>query len=559
MSSNPSDSEEAFDPDPADGSQPASPWCEQRLVRHVTRRNLPEAVATTEDLTERQRAAQAVAASEVRYRRLFETAQDAILILDANTGVIFDANPFLIELLGYSHDELMGKELWEIGLFRDREANRAAMRQLQEQGYIRYEDLPLETKHGHRKDVEFVSNVYDVDHQRVIQCNIRDITDRKRIEEALKKADHRKNEFLAMLAHELRNPLAPIRSAVQVMQMEGSDDASVHAAREVVERQVQHLVRLVDDLLDVSRISRGKIALRLEPVDLASVVARAIEISRPLIDARKHQLEVALPGTALRVEADATRLAQVVSNLLNNAAKYTEEGGRIHLSVEQVAREAVLRVRDTGVGIPADMLTSVFELFTQVKSSLSRSQGGLGIGLTLVRSLVDMHGGKVQAMSDGLGQGSEFVVRLPLVPAPLAPTPALPDERERRTRVTPQRILVVDDNADAAEMLAMLLRQRGHEVRTACNGPDALEAVRARPPDVVLCDLGMPGMDGLEVACRLCQDFGTQRPRLVALTGYGGEEDRRRSREAGFDAHLVKPVDVGDLEPLLIGGPLLNN
>jgi CheY-like chemotaxis protein len=320
---------------------------------------------------------------------------------------------------------------------------------------------------------------------------------------------------------------------------------------------VQHLVRLVDALLDASRISRGKITLRLEPVDLASVVERAVEISRPLIYARNHQLELTLPEPAVQVKADSTRLAQVVSNLLNNAAKYTEVGGRIDLVVEQLGEEAVLRVRDTGVGIAADMLASIFDLFTQVKGSVSRSQGGLGIGLTLVRSLVEMHGGSVQAMSGGLGQGSEFIVRLPLVRQILAPAPALPHEQEKTTQGLPQRILVVDDNRDAAEMLAMQLRFKGHEVRTANDGLAALAAVRAQPPDVVLCDIGMPDMDGLEVARYLRQDLGLKQALLVALTGYGGEEDRRRSREAGFNAHLVKPVDLIDLEPLLAASHIL--
>jgi PAS domain S-box-containing protein len=501
--------------------------------------------------TESKRAEVGVLASEVRYRRLFETAQDAILILDGDTGKIIDSNPFLNDLLGYSADELLGKELWEIGLFQDIDANQAAFGQLQEKGYIRYEDLPLETKHGQRKDVEFVSNVYSVDHQRVIQCNIRDITDRKRAEEALKKTDLRKDEFLAMLAHELRNPLAPILSAVQFLQMKGTDDPDVRWARDVVERQVQQLTRLVDDLLDVSRISRGKITLRLEPVDLAAVVAQAVEISRPIIDAGKHQLAVTLPKPAVRVEADSTRLAQVVSNLLHNAAKYTEEGGRIDLIVEQLGAEAVLRVRDTGVGITADMLASIFDLFTQVKGSVSRSQGGLGIGLTLVRSLVEMHGGSVRATSGGLGQGSEFVVRLPLMREPLAPAVAPSHKPERAPQALPQFILVVDDNVDAAEMLAMLLRLDGHYVRTAYDGLATLDLARAQPPDVVVCDIGMPGIDGLEVARRLRQELGLKQALLVALTGYGGEGERRRCQDAGFNAHLVKPVDVRDLEGLL--------
>jgi len=380
-----------------------------RIVDEESQRRLERAV---EDIPE---PAQAVAASEVRYRRLFETAQDAILILDAASGKIIDSNPFLSGLLGYSVDELLGKELWEIGLFQDIEANRAAFRQLQQKGYIRYEDLPLETKDGRRAYVEFVSNVYPVEGRQVIQCNIRDISDRKRAEEALREVDRRKDEFLAMLGHELRNPLAPLRNAVELMRLKRSDDPDVQWARDVVERQVEQLTRLVDDLLDVARFNRGKINLQMAPVDLAVVAARAVEISRPLIDAHKHSLEVALPEQAVRVEGDATRLAQVLSNLLNNAAKYTEEGGRIDLTVEASGGEAVLRVRDTGVGIAADMLPHIFEMFTQVQGSVGRSEGGLGIGLTLVRKLVEMHGGRVDAQSEGPGHGSEFVVRLPLL------------------------------------------------------------------------------------------------------------------------------------------------
>ncbi len=382
------------------------PWAAVlRIVNEKSQRRLERALAD----------AQGVATSEVRYRRLFETAQDAILILDGDSGKILDSNPFLSHLLGYSRDELLGKELWEIGLFQDIEANRAAFRRLQEKGYIRYEDLPLQTKAGRRASVEFVSNVYSVEGRPVIQCNIRDMSDRKRAEEAVREADRRKDEFLAMLAHELRNSLAPIRNAVHIMQLKDTDDPAVQRGHDMIERQVQHLTRLVNDLLDVSRSNRGQISLQMEPVDLAAVVARAVEISRPLIDAHKHSLEVSLPEQAVRVEGDLTRLAQILSNLLNNAAKYTEEGGRIELSVEASGGEAVLRVRDTGVGIAADMLPRIFEMFTQVQGSLSHSEGGLGIGLALVRSMVVMHGGSVMAHSEGPGHGSEFVVRLPLL------------------------------------------------------------------------------------------------------------------------------------------------
>jgi PAS domain S-box-containing protein len=385
---------------------------------------------STEHINEFNPAQVDLRASELRYRRLFETAQDAILILDGDTGKIIDSNPFLSDLLGYSADELLGKELWEIGVFQDIEASRAAFGQLQEKGYIRYEHLPLETKDGRQAAVEFVSNVYPVEDHPVIQCNIRDIRDRKRAEEALRVADRRKDEFLAMLAHELRNPLAPIRNVVQLMRLKGTDDPDMQWAREVVERQVQQLTRLVDDLLDVSRISQGKINLEMGTVNLAAVVARAVEISRPLIDAHKHHLEVSLPEQAVRVEGDLNRLTQVLSNLLNNAAKYTEKGGGIKLTVEPSGGEAVLRVRDTGVGIPTDMQSHIFEMFAQVQNSVRLSEGGLGIGLTLVRKLVEMHGGSVAAHSEGPGHGSEFVVQLPLL-RETAPLTAAEAEQQR--------------------------------------------------------------------------------------------------------------------------------
>ncbi len=500
--------------------------------------------------TDGRQAARTLEASEVRYRRLFETAQDGILILDGDSGRIVDSNPFLGALLGYSADELLGKELWEIGLFQDIEANRAGFRQLQEEGYARYEDLPLETKAGRRASVEFVSNVYREESRQVIQCNIRDIGDRKRAEDAVRAADRRRDEYLVMLAHELRNPLAPLRNAVEVMRLKGAGDPDVQQARGLVERQVNLLTRLVDDLMDVSRIRLGKINLRTEPVNLAGVVALAVEISRPLIDAGGHHLEVSLPGRPLWVAGDPTRLAQVLSNLLNNAAKYTGTGGSLTLTAEPSGGEAVLRVRDTGVGIAPDMLSRVFEMFTQVQGSVGRSAGGLGIGLTLVRSLVEMHGGSVEACSEGLGCGSEFVVRLPLLEEAVPPA-AADVERQWPREGPPWSVLVVDDNRDAADSLADLLRLAGHEVCVAYDGPAALDLARVRPPDVVLMDIGMPGMDGLEVARRLRQELGLMQTLLVALTGCAGDSDRLRSQEAGFNAHLVKPAQPLDLACLL--------
>jgi PAS domain S-box-containing protein len=382
-----------------------------------------------------------------------------------------------------------------------------------------------------------------------------DVTDRKRAAEALREADRRKDEFLVMLAHELRNPLAPIRNAVEVLRLTKEAAADVVFARDVIDRQAQQLSRLVDDLLDVARITRGKINLRQERVDVAAVLTLALETCQPLIQSRRHALEVALPDRPLWVEADPVRLAQVFANLLANAAKYTDEGGRISVRAEVEGEDprarsaskgdsgwAVVRVRDTGMGIPADMLPRIFDLFTQAERSLARSYGGLGVGLTLVRQLLELHGGSVQAFSDGPGRGSEFVVRLPFL-AGVEARPGPGANGAERAGPSAARVLVAEDNRDAAQSLDRLLRMWGHEVRTVADGVAALEVARAYRPDVVLLDLGLPELDGYEVARRLRREPGLGGVLLVALTGYGQEEDQRRTREAGFDHHLVKPAD----------------
>jgi CheY-like chemotaxis protein len=356
-----------------------------------------------------------------------------------------------------------------------------------------------------------------------------------------------------MLSHELRNPLAPIRNALHVIQMRGHvRRQAVRQAWGMIERQVEILVRLVDDLLDMSRISQGKINLDKQAADVATIVSRAVESSRPLIDARKPELQVTLPDEPMPVEADITRMAQVVLNLLNNAAKYTPEGGRIWLTAEKGGGEIALRVRDTGMGIPANVLPKVFDLFTQAERTLDRAEGGLGIGLTLVRRLTEMHQGSVQAFSDGPGHGSEFVVRLPLLrETPLPLTPTKDGGKRSATAITRNRILVVDDNRDSAESLAMLLRLTGQDVRTVHDGRQALILAEAYRPDLVLLDIGLPGIDGYEVARRLRSVPWIGTTTLVALTGYGGEDDRRQARAAGFDHHMVKPVDFGALHRLL--------
>jgi PAS domain S-box-containing protein len=372
-----------------------------------------------------------------------------------------------------------------------------------------------------------------------------DISERKRAEEALKEIARRKDEFLAMLAHELRNPLAPISNAVQIMKRSSVDETRFAWCRDVINRQVEHLVRLVDDLLDVSRISRGKIELKKEILEVSAIVQRAIETSQPLIDARRHEFTVQLPPEPVYVEGDLVRLSQVVSNLINNAAKYTDEGGRIKLTVEPADGEVFIRVRDNGRGIEPSALPSLFQLFYQVDRTIDRAEGGLGIGLALVKSLVAMHGGEVWASSEGRGKGSEFAIHLPcLRKSTVTPvscqTDAKPDEG-------PLRILVVDDNRDAAQSLSVLLTSEGHEVLLAYDGYTALEIAQAERPQVALLDIGLPGMDGYAVARALRQDPALKMMHLIALSGYGREVDRETARTAGFNSYLTKPVDFDEL------------
>jgi signal transduction histidine kinase/ActR/RegA family two-component response regulator len=370
----------------------------------------------------------------------------------------------------------------------------------------------------------------------------------KRAEAVLQETDRRKDEFLAILAHELRNPLAPLRNALHVLRLASPNPETLEHTRGIMERQVQQMVHLIDDLLDISRITRGKVELRKERVELAAAIQDALEACRPLIEAAGHDLAVSLPPEPIVLDADPTRLAQVFSNLLNNAAKYTPRGGSIRLTAERQGDEVVVKIRDTGIGIPADMLPRVFEMFTQVDRSLERSQGGLGIGLSLVRGLIELHGGSVEARSEGPGRGSELLVRLP-VHAPVRAAHAAAGG-SRQAAAPRRRILVVDDNRDAADSLALLLTLQGSEVRTAYDGLEAIDAAAAFDPDVVLSDLGMPRMSGYEAAQKIREQC-SGRVVLVAMTGWGQEEDKRRSSEAGFDFHLVKPVALDALEQLL--------
>jgi signal transduction histidine kinase/ActR/RegA family two-component response regulator len=373
------------------------------------------------------------------------------------------------------------------------------------------------------------------------------LADRARAEESLRIADQRKDEFLATLGHELRNPLAPLLTGLELLKLSGLQDPTAARVTVVMQRQIDHLVRLVDDLLEISRITRGVIELQTEPLDLASIVRSAIDTSRPAVDAARHELIVDVPNESIVIRGDAVRLTQVFANLLTNAAKYTNAGGHIWVTVRKEGQRAIVSVRDDGIGIPPAQLASVFDMFTQVDRSSRHSQGGLGIGLTLVRSLVTLHAGRVEARSAGLGSGSEFIVDLPI----LIGRQIRRHKAQSPGKLPSKRILVVDDNRDAAEMLAALLSQLGATVTIADSGPAALEIVKTFQPEAVLLDIGMPEMDGYEVARRIRATPGNGRIQLIALTGWGQEDDVRRSRAAGFDHHLVKPPDVDTLRDLL--------
>jgi len=431
-------------------------------------------------------------------------------------------------------------------LCRDREQSPAMLRGLDRLRNVTLIDRPASI-------LAMLSAVQAALRGRRWQYRIRDqIVAQHQAEEALRQADQRKDEFLATLAHELRNPLAPIRTGLQLLHRVPEADAQHGRLLRMMERQLRLLVKLIDELLDVSRIATGKVVLRCEVVDMRGVVEAAVESCQPALDAAGHALQVGLPAHAVWVVGDPSRLAQAVGNLLNNAAKYTPDGGHVGVALDTVEGQARVIVSDDGVGIPPGMLARVFDLFAQVDRTLDRAQGGLGIGLSLVRSLMALHGGTVAARSAGVDRGSEFELRLPAVPAPPgAPAPRSRQEPGAPNPAPPLRVLVVDDNIDAADSLGMLIGMAGHQTRVVYSAPAAWDALPAFEPDVVFCDLGMPGMGGCELAVRLRQDRRYARTRLVALTGWGADEDQRRTRAAGFDFHLTKPASAESLEALL--------
>jgi PAS domain S-box-containing protein len=488
---------------------------------------------------------------EEQYRLLTENVKDfAIFLLDKG-GKIATWNTGAERITGYNEAEAVGQPF--ALLFRPQDiVNREPEKELSialEKGRSEDERWHVRKNGGQFWAMGVVTPLWDGGGKlRGYAKIMRDITARKRAETELAEANRRKDDFLAMLAHELRNPLAPVLNGLKVLRLEQAVGPNGQQAIGMIERQAKHLTRLVDDLLDVSRITTGKVSLRKERVELRTVVEHAVETVRPLMDARKHQLSVALPAEAVWLEADPARLTQVLANLLTNAAKYTEPGGHVQLSAEREGPEVIVRVRDTGIGILPEMLPRIFESFVQGNRSIDRTQGGLGVGLTVAKSLVEMHGGKIEARSPGVGKGSEFIVRLTSIPEvkPLGPETV---EKRQATKAPPLRLLVVDDNADTVASLAMLLRMYGHDVLTAATGPAGLEAALAHDRDVIMLDIGLPSIDGYEVARRVRAH--TAKPVLIAMTGYGQPEDRQKSKEAGFDYHLTKPVDPDRLQDLL--------
>ena len=504
---------------------------------------------------ERRSAAELAAASLLA--SIVSSSHDAI-VSKSLEGIIQTWNEGAEHLFGWTAEQAVGRHI-SLVIPADRlDEETEILARLRAGERIDHFDTVRQHRDGRQFDVSLtVSPVRDADGRITGASKIaRDISEQKRAEARirqlmsdLQEADRRKDEFLATLAHELRGPLAPLRNSVEVMKLARGDGAIQDRARDTIDRQLTQMERLIEDLLDIARITRNKLILRRTPLELATVIQQAVEGCRPLAEAAKHEVSVDLPAEPLRMDGDAVRLVQVFGNLLSNACKYTDPGGRITLRGTREDGEIVVSVSDDGIGIRPDLLPRVFDIFTQVDSRLERARGGLGLGLALVKRLIEMHGGSVKAFSNGLGRGSEFTVRLPAL-AETGRRDTGPERAQVRARAS-RRILIVDDLRDSAESLATLLRMAGHETRVAFDGAEAVEAAADFGPDVVLLDLGMPRLNGFEACRRIRAQDWARDALIVAVTGWGQDDDRQRSREAGFDAHLVKPVNFDELEDLL--------
>ena len=507
------------------------------------------AVLVFRDVTERKWAEQ----SRALLAAIVEASEDAIVSKTLD-GIIRSWNGGAERLFGYTAKEAIGRSITMIIPPERHDEERVILTRLRSGERVEHFETVRVAKDGRLIDISLTVSPLRDEEGRVIGASkvARDITERKLADSVQREADRRKDEFLALLAHELRNPLAPLRNGLQVLRLAGNDAETVAQVRAMMDRQLGHMVRLIDDLLDIARVGQNKMELRRARVPLAAVIDAAVETARPAIEAERHEFRVSLPAEPVFLDADLTRLAQVFSNLLTNSAKYTRPGGHIWLTAERQDANAIVSVRDDGIGIPADALPRVFDMFSQVDRSIERATGGLGIGLALVKGLVEMHGGRVSAESDGLGKGSTFTVRLPALVTNVEPFPSAPShEAPQPAGKNRRRVLVVDDSRDSALTLAKMMQIMGDLVRTAHNGIQAVEQAEEFRPEVILMDVGMPGMNGYEATRRIREQPWARNMVIIALTGWGQERDRIQSSEAGCDGHLVKPVSLPDLERLL--------
>jgi PAS domain S-box-containing protein len=505
----------------------------------------------TLDVTQHRLTEAALHEARTYLAAIVESSEDAIIGVDM-AGRINSWNRGAESIFGHAREEIVGKPIYTIIPPELHPEEHEIIEKLRAGERVEHYETVRMRKDGSRRDISLtVSPVRDPFGNLVGVSKVgRDITERKQAQRDLAEEARRKDEFLAILAHELRNPLAPIRYALSIARQARLSDAQRKRSDEVIERQVEHMSRLLDDLLDVSRIARGHVELRRKWIDLTSVIGAAIDAARPLLDRKGHNLSLDLPREALRLEADPVRLTQILSNLLTNAAKYTDRGGQIQLRAWRDGDSIAIAVRDNGIGISPEMAPRLFSLFAQAAPALNRSEGGLGIGLALVKGFVEKHGGTVEVRSEGTHQGSEFIVRLPTGRG-TAERPSSRDDDGKGAAPKRLRVLVADDNDDSAQTCAMLLQLWGHEVRTASNGEEALAVAEQFRPEVALLDIGMPQLSGYEVAERLRQCPWGQAATLIAVTGWGQEDDKHQANQAGFDHHLTKPVDPKQLQPLI--------